>query len=184
VTQHEYVFVTISIILGLAITRLLNEAAALIRAKDRIKFHWSTALWGGCIMVFILQLWWVGWELRNYADWNIVDFFVLVAGAVFIYGASELALPVEDYDVASDNELDFLNHSQTLGRVSAMSMLGYFAIGPYVNIQLFQNPALPAVIIASIGAAQMAITALKPAWFKTMVVMFAVYALGILYLTA
>jgi len=184
VTQHEYVFITISIILGLAITRLLNEGAALIRARDRIKFHWSTTVWAACIMIFILQLWWVGWELRNYDEWSIVDFFVLVAGAIFIYGASELALPVEDYDVASDKELDFLNHSQTLGRISALSMLGYFAIGPYVNIQLFENPALPAVAAASIGAAQMAITALKPAWFKTMAVVFAVYALGILYLTA
>ncbi|MEP5764860.1 MAG: hypothetical protein ABJ308_09705 [Halieaceae bacterium] len=183
-TQHEYVFVTISIILGLAITRLLNEAAALVRAQDRIKFHWSTALWAACIMVFILQLWWVGWELRNYSDWTIFDFFVLVAGAVFIYGASELALPVEDYDVASDKELDFLNHSQTLGRISALSMLGYFAVGPYVNIRLFDNPALPAVIVAAIGATLMALTALKPNWFKAMVLVFAMYAVGILYLTA
>lgn len=183
-TQHEYVFVTISIILGLAITRLLSEAAGLIRAKDRIKFHWATALWATCIMIFILQLWWVGWELNNYSDWSIVDFFVLVAGAVFIYGASELALPVEDYDVASDSELDFLNHSQTLGRASALSMLGYFAVGPYVNIQLFENPPLAAVIVASIGAAQMAVIVLKPTWFRAMVVVFAVYAVGVLYLTA
>ena len=135
-------------------------------------------------MVFILQLWWVGWELRNYSDWTIIDFFVLVAGAVFIYGASELALPVEDYDLASDKELDFLNHSQTLGRISALSMLGYFAVGPYVNIRLFENPALPAIIVASIGAVQMAVTALKPAWFRTMVIVFAVYAAFVLYLTA
>ena len=183
-TQHEYVFVTISIILGLAITRLLGEAAALIRAKDRIRFHWATALWAGCIMIFILQLWWVGWELRNYSDWTIIDFFVMVTGAVFIYGASELALPVEDYDVASDQELDFLNHSQTLGRVSALSMLGYFAVGPYVNIQLFANPALPALFVASMGAMLMAITALKPPWFRVMTVLFAGYAAWVLYLTA
>ena len=181
-TQH--VFVTISIILGLAITRLLSEAAALVRAQDRIKFHWATALWAASILVFILQLWWVGWELHNYSGWTIVDFFVLVAGAVFIYGASELALPVEDYDVASDMELDFLNHSQTLGRISAISMLGYFAVGPYVNIRLFENPALPALLVAGLGAAQMAITALKPAWFKGMTVIFAAYALWVLYLTA
>lgn len=183
-TQHEYVFVTISIILGLALTKLLSETAALIRAKQRIKFHWSTSLWAVCIMVFILQLWWVGWELRNFADWSILDFFVLVAGAVFVYGASEMALPVEDYDVASDNELDFLSHSQTLGRVSALSMLGYFLVGPYVNIELFGNPALPAVLVASVGAALMAVTAMKPAWFKVMTIVFAAYAAGVLYLTA
>ncbi len=183
-TQHEYVFVTISIILGLAITRLLSEAAGLLRARERIVFHWATALWAACIMIFILQMWWVGWELRNFSDWTIVDFFVLVAGAVFIYGAAELSLPVEDYDVASDAELDFLNHSQTLGRVSAVSMLGYFLVGPYVNIRLFENPATPSIIVALAGAAQMAIIALRPGWFSGMTTVFALYAASVLYLTA
>ncbi|MDP5070262.1 MAG: hypothetical protein NWQ45_05120, partial [Congregibacter sp.] len=91
-TQHEYVFVAISIILGLAITRLLGHVGGLIRAHKRIKFHWATALWASSVMIFILQMWWVGWELRNFPDWSIIDFLFLVAGTVFIYGAAELAL--------------------------------------------------------------------------------------------
>ena len=140
-TQHEYVFVTISIILGLAITRMLGEVAGLIRANKRIKFHWATALWAVSIMLFILQMWWVGWELRVFNEWSFLDFFVLVVGSIFLYGAAELALPVEDYDIASDAELDFLAHSHGFGRASAGSMLGYFGIGPYVNILMFDNAA-------------------------------------------
>ena len=56
-TQHEYVFVAISIVLGLAITRLLNASVSLIRAHRRVAFHWSTALWAFCIMLYVLQLW-------------------------------------------------------------------------------------------------------------------------------
>ena len=183
-TQHEYVFVTISIILGLAITRLLGQAAGLLRAQRRIRFHWSTSLWALCVLVFILQMWWVGWELRNYGAWTIGDFFVLVLAAVFVYGAAEMALPVEDYDVASDAELDFLNHSRTLGKVSAGSMLGYFLIGPYVNILLFENPAVPSVVVALLGALLMVVIVLRPRWFQIMTVLFAAYAAGVLYLTA
>ena len=183
-TQHEYVFVTISIILGLAITRLLSEAAALIRAHRRIRFHWATALWATCVLVFILQMWWVGWELHDYGDWSILDFFVLVLAAVCVYGAAEMSLPVEDYDVASDAELDFLNHSQTLGRVSAASMLGYFLLGPYINILLFQNPAGPSVLVAGIGAVQMVVYLAKPNWFRPLSVVFALYAGIVLFLTA
>jgi hypothetical protein len=183
-TQHEYVFVTISIILGLAITRLLSEAAGLLRAQRRIRFHWATALWSLCILVFILQMWWVGWELRDYSEWTILDFFVLVLAAVFIFGAAEMALPVEDYDIASNAELDFLSHSRTLGKISALSMLGYFLIGPYVNIRLFENPPLPSVLVASLGVLQMCVIALWPAGFSVMSVLFAAYALGVLYLTA
>ena len=183
-TQHEYVFVTISIILGLAITRLLGTAAGLVRAQQRIRFHWATTLWGLCVLVFILQMWWVGWELRDYRDWNIVDFFALVLAAVLVYGAAEMALPVEDYDVASDAELDFLNHSRSLGRVSAGSLLGYFLIGPYLNIRMFENPPIPSVVVAAIGVVMMLLMLLRPAWFQVMTVLFAIYAAGVLYLTA
>lgn len=183
-TQHEYVFVAISIILGLAITRLLSSMAGLIRAHKRVVFHWSTALWGCCVMLFILQLWWVGWGLRSVPEWSVIDFFVLVMGSIFIYGAAELALPVEDYNVADDTELNFLDHSRTLGRLSALSMLGYFCVGPHVNMTLFGHPALPSIFFPALGGSFMLLIALKPAWFKPLSVMFACYTILILYLTA
>ena len=52
-TQHEYIFIAVSIILGLAITRLLRTAAALIRAKERVVFHWSSGLWAFSVMLYI-----------------------------------------------------------------------------------------------------------------------------------
>ena len=56
-SQHEYVFVAVSIILGLAITRMLHTVAILIRVHDRVIFHWATALWAICVMAFVLQFW-------------------------------------------------------------------------------------------------------------------------------
>ncbi|MGB5246999.1 MAG: hypothetical protein WBN34_10665, partial [Woeseia sp.] len=107
-THHEYIFVAISIVLCLSIARLLHTAALLVRAHNRVTYHWATVLWAACIFIYILQLWWVGWELRLVEDWTIVDFFALVLGAIFVYGAAELALPVEDMDQTDDTELDFL----------------------------------------------------------------------------
>lgn len=183
-TQHEYVFIAISIILGLALTRLLHTAAGLIRAHKRVTFHWATALWGAVILLFILQLWWVGWELRTVTDWSIIDFFVLVIGAIFVYGAADLALPTEDYDISSDIELVFLTHSRSFGRLSALSMLGYFCVGPHVNITMLGNPPLLSLLFPAIGISLMLLIALKPAWFEFLSVVFACYAILILYLTA
>jgi len=179
VTQHEYVFVAVSMILGLAITRLLHTVAMLIRAQSRVQFHWATATYGLSVMAYILQLWWVGWGLRDMPVWHFSDFLVLVLGSICIYGAAEMALPVPDED-----ELDLLQHSQTLGRLSALSMLIYFAIGPYVNLVMYDNPVLPAIILPLIGAALMLLIITVPKGFKAISVVFACYSLLILYLTA
>lgn len=182
-TQHEYIFIAISIILGLAITRLLSTVAEMIRAHRHVTFHWATALWAISVMFFILQLWWVGWELRSYEVWEFLDFFTLVIAAIFVYGAAELALPREDYDISDDSELDFLSHSRSLGRVSAASMLGYFAVGPYVNINLFGNPVLPSLVVPLIGAVLMLVMILRPVMFRSGSVFFAFYTVMILLLT-
>ena len=183
-TQHEYIFIAISIVLGLAMARLLHTAALLVRAHARVAFHWATALWGVCIFVYILQLWWVGWELRSVTDWSIVDFFALVIGSIFVYGAAEMALPVEDFDISDDTELDFLEHSCSLGRVSAMSMLGYFVVGPYVNLTMFDNPPLPSYGVPILGGILMLLMILIPKWFKGLSIVFTAYTSLILYLTA
>jgi len=183
-TQHEYVFIAISIILGLALTRLLHSAAGLIRVHTRVTFHWATALWSVVVMLFILQLWWVGWELRSVTDWTIIDFFVLVIGSIFIYGAAELALPTEDYDISDNSELVFLDHSRSFGRLSALSMLGYFCIGPYVNITMFNHSPMLSFVFPAIGGSLMLLIALKRTWFEFLSVVFAAYAVLVLFLTA
>jgi len=50
-TQHEYIFIAVSIILGLAITRLLHTIAMLTRAHERVEFHWSSAIWALCVLI-------------------------------------------------------------------------------------------------------------------------------------
>lgn len=183
-TQHEYIFIAISVVLGLAMARLLHTAALLVRAHDRVRHHWATSLWGACIFIYILQLWWVGWELRLVTEWSIIDFFALVIGAIFVYGAAELALPTEDFDISDDTELDFLRHSRSLGRVSAGSMLGYFAVGPYVNLTMLDTPPLPSIGFPILGGSLVALMILRPQWFKSLSVVFTGYTILILYLTA
>ena len=164
--------------------RLLHSAALLIRAHSRVTHHWATTLWGICVFVYILQLWWVGWELRAIATWSIVHFFALIIGSIFVYGAAELALPTEDFDISDNTELDFLAHSRSLGRVSAMSLLGYFALGPYVNLTMFGNPPLPSYGVPALGASLMVLMIVRPQWFRWLSVVFTAYTAGVLYLTA
>ena len=178
-TQHEYVFVAVSIILGLAITRLLHTVAMLVRAHRQVQFHWATSIWALSVMSYILQLWWVGWGLRDMPQWAFSDFLILVVGSICIYGAAEMALPVPDED-----RLDMLQHSENLGRLSALSMLVYFLIGPYVNLTMYEVDMVPALVVPSLGVIMMGLIIFVPRWFRVLAVLVAVYSLWILLLTA
>lgn len=178
-TQHEYVFVAISIILGLAITRLLHSVGMLTRAHRQVTFHWSTAAWGICVMFYSLQLWWVGWELHTVTDWSFGDYVILTAGSIFVYGAAEMALPVPE----GSTDLDFLRHSRGLGRLSALSMLLYFVVGPYVNISMFGNEVLPSLALPAVGIMLMGIIIALPRAFPVMSFLFCVYTALILTVT-
>ena len=179
-TQHEYVFVAISIILGLAITRLLHSVAMLIRVQREVSFHWFTAVWGICVLAYVLQFWWVGWGLRDLEAWHFGDFVVLIIGAICVYGAAEMALPVPE----GSGNLDFLIHSQGLGRLSCLSMLLYFLVGPYVNVTMFGNPLVPSLVLPTIGIALTGLMIAVPRIFPLLTVFFVGYSVLILGLTA
>lgn len=177
-TQHEYIFIAVSIILGLAITRLLHNAAMITRAWSRVVFHWSSAIWTGSIMLYILQLWWVGWGLRTIEQWSFLDFIFLVFGSSCIYGAAEMALTVPE-----DGTVDMLKESQQLGRLSALSMLLYFLVGPYVNIMMYENEILPSIGVPAIGILLMVLVITIPSRFQYWSLLFSLYSIGVLIVT-
>ncbi|MFT4713230.1 MAG: hypothetical protein ACI8W1_001711 [Candidatus Azotimanducaceae bacterium] len=177
-TQHEYIFIAVSIILGLAITRLLHTMALLTRAYRRVIFDWSSALWAFSIMLYILQLWWVGWGLRVIEEWTFLDFIVLVFGSSCIYGAAEMALSAQE-----DGILDMLKESQHLGRLSALSMLLYFLVGPYVNVFMYQNAIGPSIAVPLVGIVLMALVIFLPDRFRLWSLLFALYSSVVVLLT-
>jgi hypothetical protein len=177
-TQHEYIFVTVSIVIGLAITRLLHVVGDLIRYHAQVKFHWSTVIWALSVLIFILQLWWIGWGLHEFTSWRFVHFLILIFASICIYGAAEMALPDPD-----DERFDMLAHSQGLGRVSAASLLIYFLVGPYINITMFNNPIDLSIVIPLIGVLLTALVIFVPRWFKGLSIVFGIYSIMVLYVT-
>ncbi|MDC0602839.1 hypothetical protein OAP14_07400 [Aliiglaciecola sp.] len=130
-------------------------------------------------MIFTLQLWWVGWDLHDFNDWSFIHFLVLIFASIFMYGAAEMALPDPD-----DGYFDMLSHSQALGKVSAMSLLLYFLLGPYINIIMFNNPIFLSLVIPLIGVVLMLLVILIPRWFKWLSIIFGLYSLFVLFVTA
>ena len=178
-TQHEYIFIAVSIILGLAITRLLRTAAALVRARDRVTFHWSSGLWAFSVMLYILAA--------------LVDRLGLTRNRGLDvprlhYFSFRFFLPLwrrrDGSDQPRRNDLDMLQESQNLGRLSALSMLLYFFVGPYVNIIMYNNDAvIPSLVVPSLGIGLMALVISAPKRFPLWSMLFLIYSISILVLT-
>lgn len=129
-------------------------------------------------MLYALQLWWVGWGLRVIEQWEFLDFIALVFGSSCIYGAAEMAIRAPESET-----VDMLAESQQLGRLSALSMLLYFLVGPYVNIVMYETAVLPSLLVPAVGIILMIFVITIPKYFRVWSIIFLLYSLGVLALT-
>jgi hypothetical protein len=129
-------------------------------------------------MLYALQLWWVGWGLRVIEQWEFLDFIALVFGSSCIYGAAEMAIRAPESET-----VDMLAESQQLGRLSALSMLLYFLVGPYVNIVMYEIAVLPSLLVPAVGIILMILVITIPKYFRVWSIIFLLYSLGVLALT-
>lgn len=101
-SAFDYLSVLISIILGLAITQVLQGFRDLMQARTRLRFYWPPVLWAVLLLVICVQEWWALFGYRDYPEWTFVGFSMVIAQVVGTYLIAALVLP----DVAGDEALD------------------------------------------------------------------------------
>ena len=85
--------------------------------------------------------------------------------------------------VPEKGAVDMLKDSRELGRLSALSMLLYFLVGPYVNIVMYSNAVLPSLAIPSVGIVLMVLVITLPARFILWSLLFSIYSFCVLIVT-
>lgn len=94
----EYLNVLISIILGLAIARILTGLATVITARERVDFYWPPVVWAIWIFFISAQHWWAQWTLQFTKRWTFLDFALLLLVPVCMFLLSALVLPEREED--------------------------------------------------------------------------------------
>ena len=98
----SYLSVLLSIILGLAITQILQGFRDLMQARSRLSLYWPPLLWAILLLVICVQEWWAMFSWRTYPHWTFTDFSMMLAQTVATYLAAALVLP----DVRGDEPID------------------------------------------------------------------------------
>jgi hypothetical protein len=105
----SYLSVLISIILGLAVTQVLQGFRGLILARSRLRAYWPSVVWGALLLLLDVQAWWAMYDLRYYQHdhtWTFVDFAVVLSETVPLYLLAGLVFP----DVGIQGETDLRSH--------------------------------------------------------------------------
>ena len=98
----SYLPVLISIILGLAITQILQGFRDLMQARSRLRLYWPSLLWAILLLVICVQEWWAMFGWRNFHPWTFFGFTLMLTQTVATYLAAALVLP----DVRGDESID------------------------------------------------------------------------------
>ncbi len=102
----EHLIILVSIIIGLAVADLLTSFHHLVRARDRVRFHWLPMTWAGLIFLQLIQIWWVYFYVLQAEVWRnyfAYVFFLLVPVLLFLIAC--WVLPDRESDDGSPIDL-------------------------------------------------------------------------------
>ena len=102
----SYLSVLLSIILGLAITQVLQGFRGLMLARSRIRGYWPSVAWAILLLLLDVQVWWAMYELRLRQDWSFLGFAVVLAQTIPLYLGAGLVFP----DIGIEGSVDLRRH--------------------------------------------------------------------------
>ena len=102
----SYLSVLLSIIVGLAITQVLQGFRGLLLARRQVRMDAVPLIWSILLLLFATQAWWASFGLRTHADWNFAGFSVLLLQMIMLYMMTAVVLP----DTAGGVSIDLSAH--------------------------------------------------------------------------
>src|SRR5690348_5192176 len=89
----SYVMVLASVIIGLAVTHLLQGVAKLIQHPDKQKLYWVHLLWIATMFLNALVLWWWEFSLSTAQRWTFELYLFVMGFSVMLYMICAVLVP-------------------------------------------------------------------------------------------
>jgi hypothetical protein len=134
---YHAVSVTLGLVIGLGVARLLSSSVNVFKSRDTAQVDWIPLAWAGCVFLWQLQFWWAIVELPSLVDtWTILEFGLLLGMTLLLYVAAALILPTTD-TIHSDSLTAMFQRD---GRWALVMLSLYFVLAVVVNWYLFRVP--------------------------------------------
>jgi hypothetical protein len=107
-----YLSVLLSIVLGLAMTQILQGFRGLVLTRSTIRMYWPCVLWAVLLLVIDVQSWWAMYTLRSHEGWTFLAFAVVLVQTIVLYMLAGLVFPDIDNDHAVDLRAHYYDHAR------------------------------------------------------------------------
>ena len=153
---HEYIFIAISIVYGLAITRALNRIFGIVRAGSASRISVANWFWAAGILVSLIWFIWIGFSLQAMDAPGYALFGYLLLTTISLYGAIEFSLP--DLETSSQSK----SSTDKDIRASALFLTTYLCLISLAHV--FSAGARPSGVFlqASVGLVLAVLLFLRP----------------------
>jgi hypothetical protein len=134
----SYLSVLLSIVLGLALTQVLQGYRAILLAKGRVRHSVTVLIWSFLLIAIVAQAWWASFGLRDRTHWDFLSFAVILAQMGLIYMGAAVIFP----DVPKSGEVDLADHWDRHRKTFFAFLLAMLAMSILKSISLDER--LPA----------------------------------------
>jgi hypothetical protein len=88
-----YLSVLVSIVLGLGITQLLKGFSRWLELRKAFGEFGPTIAWATFLLLMHFQTWWSMYGMRGYADWNFMQFLMVLLQPIVLFLLAVLVFP-------------------------------------------------------------------------------------------
>lgn len=106
--MFEYVIVLTSIVIGLALTHLMQGLAGVIQNPQRPRVWWVHLVWVGYMFVSIVFWWWWEFRLQLIGQWTFSIYSFVIFYAFYLYLICAMLFP-KNLDEYEDYKSYFLD---------------------------------------------------------------------------
>lgn len=121
----NYAMVLASVIIGLAVTHLLQGVAKLIQHPDRAKLYWVHLLWVALMFLNALFLWWWEYQLSSVRHWTFELYVFVLSFSVVLYLICAVLMPSDLGAYASYRAYYYSRRRWLFGLVLLFSLMDF-----------------------------------------------------------
>jgi hypothetical protein len=124
--SFSYLSVLLSIVIGLAITQVLQGLRVLMLSRETARLYAPSLIWTAMVLLIATQMWWSSFGLRDQEEWTFGLYGLILLQVSLFYLASGLVLPdlrPENIDLEADY---FRNRRWFFGLLAGAAVVSVF----------------------------------------------------------